>query len=134
MGGDVYAKRHNHNTGSFRALWRYASLRFRGRGDETWPDTAQFAICACRRTGIETAVDSSSDADSAEWTRIMTTDATAYKAAAYPQTPWFHVSDEDIAAALDTSARHSKAAHKAAERKRQKQAEQGAQMERETQA
>lgn len=46
----------------------------------------------------------------------------AYLKALYPPGTQ-HVSDEDIAAALDKSDKHSKAAHKAQERKRQQRAE-----------
>lgn len=59
----------------------------------------------------------------------MATDAQAYLKAMQPRTPYYHVSDEDIAAALDKSARHSRAAHKAQERKRQQRAEQQAENE-----
>lgn len=59
----------------------------------------------------------------------MATDAQAYLKAMQPHTPYYHVSDEDIAAALDTSARRSKAAHKAQEKRRQKLAEQSASQE-----
>lgn len=55
----------------------------------------------------------------------MSISADAYLKAAYPpplQPP--HLSDEDIALALDKSAKHSKAAHKASETRRQKRAEQ----------
>lgn len=62
----------------------------------------------------------------------MSINAEAYKKAMQPQTPWSHLSDEDIAAQLDTSARHSKAAHKAQERKRQRLAEQRAESEQRT--
>lgn len=48
----------------------------------------------------------------------------AYKHAAYPPSPWLHLSDEDIAAQLDKSAKHSRAAHKAQETRRQRRAEQ----------
>lgn len=48
----------------------------------------------------------------------------AYKHAAYPLGLSEHLSDEDIAAQLDTSAKHSRAAHKAQETRRQKLAEQ----------
>ncbi|MGH2478072.1 MAG: hypothetical protein ACRDHW_00235 [Ktedonobacteraceae bacterium] len=54
----------------------------------------------------------------------MTTNAQAYKHAAYPQTPWFHLSDEDIVAQLDQSAQRSRAARKAHETIRQRRAEQ----------
>lgn len=54
----------------------------------------------------------------------MSIDRQAYLKAAYPPSPWLHLSDEDIAAQLDKSARHSKAAHKAQETRRQKLAEQ----------
>lgn len=54
----------------------------------------------------------------------MAVNPQAYKHAMQPHTPWLHLSDEDIAAALDKSAKHSKAAHKAQERKRQRRAEQ----------
>lgn len=54
----------------------------------------------------------------------MTLDSTAYLHAAYPLGVPDHLSDEDVAHALDKSAKHSKAAHKAQERKRQKLAEQ----------
>lgn len=58
----------------------------------------------------------------------MTINATAYKQAAYPPTPWAHLSDEDIAAALDKSDRHRKAARKAHETRKGK-AEQQARKE-----
>jgi hypothetical protein len=54
----------------------------------------------------------------------MNTNPTAYKQAAYPLTPWQHLSDEDIAMQLEQSARRSKAARKAQETLRQKRAEQ----------
>lgn len=56
----------------------------------------------------------------------MSIDVDAYKHALYPLGMPEHLSDEDIAAQLDKSARHSKAAHKAQERRRQKLAEQQA--------
>lgn len=61
----------------------------------------------------------------------MTTDAQAYTHALYPLGLPEHLSDEDIAQQLDKSARHSRAAHKAQERKRQKRAEQAVAQEKE---
>ena len=54
----------------------------------------------------------------------MTTQPEAYIHALYPLGLPEHLSDEDIAQQLDKSAKHSAAAHKAQERKRQKLAEQ----------
>ena len=61
----------------------------------------------------------------------MSIDATAYTHAIYPLGLPAHLSDEDIAAQLDKSARHSKAAHKAQETRRQKLAEQQKEQEKE---
>lgn len=66
----------------------------------------------------------------------MTTNAESYLKAIYPAglhlPDTYHLDDETAAMQLDKSARHSKAAHKAQERKRQKRAE--AQAESEKQA
>lgn len=61
----------------------------------------------------------------------MAINPTAYKQAMEPQTPYYHLDDETLALQLDTSARHSKAAHKAQERKRQRRAEQQAAQDKE---
>lgn len=53
----------------------------------------------------------------------MTMNAQAYKQAAYPKTPWFHLGDEDVAAQLDQSAKRSKASRKGQETIRQRRAE-----------
>lgn len=62
----------------------------------------------------------------------MSIDAEAYKHAIYPLGLPEHLSDEDIAHALDKSAKRSHAAHKAQERRRQKLAEQQVAQEKET--
>lgn len=54
----------------------------------------------------------------------MSIDVDAYTRALYPLGLPEHLSDEDIAHALDKSAKRSHAAHKAQERRRQKLAEQ----------
>lgn len=59
----------------------------------------------------------------------MSIDRQAYLKAVYPPSPWLHLSDEDIAAQLDKSAKRSRAAHKAQETRRQKLAEQSAAQE-----
>lgn len=61
----------------------------------------------------------------------MTTQAEAFTHALYPLGLPEHLSDEDIAAALDKSAKHSKAARKASETRRQKRAEQAVASEKE---
>jgi hypothetical protein len=53
----------------------------------------------------------------------MAIDTHAYKHALYPLGTPPHLSDEDIAMQLDKSAKHSRAAHKAQERRRQRLAE-----------
>ena len=52
----------------------------------------------------------------------MTTQAEAYIHAIYPPSPWQHLSDEDIAAQLDKSEKRRRAARKAADTRKQKQA------------
>lgn len=64
----------------------------------------------------------------------MSVNAQAYLKATAPHTPYYHLDDETLALQLDTSARHSKAARKAQEKRRQRRAEQQVAMERETQA
>jgi hypothetical protein len=51
----------------------------------------------------------------------MSTQAQAYKRALYPFGRPQHLSDEDIAASLNVSDRHSQAARKGAARKKQRQ-------------
>lgn len=61
----------------------------------------------------------------------MSIDANAYTHAIYPLGLPEHLSDEDIALALDKSAKHSRAAHKAQETRRQRRAEQAYKQEKE---
>lgn len=56
----------------------------------------------------------------------MSTNAQAYLKAMQPHTPYYHLDDEAVAAQLDKSAKHSKAAHKGQERKRQQRVKQQA--------
>lgn len=62
----------------------------------------------------------------------MAVNPESYTRALYPLGLPEHLSDEDIAAQLDTSAKHSKAAHKAQETRRQKRAEQAVAQEKES--
>lgn len=61
----------------------------------------------------------------------MSINPQAYQHAIYPLGLPEHLSDEDIALALDKSEKHSRAAHKAQETRRQRRAEQQKRQEKE---